>query len=391
MAGHELGKAFKFLKTLKFFFVLSALGSLLVLASLMLVLHEGLLEFSTAAWVIAIYAISASIQIAGIFQLYFRPFFWAVVLASMTTLNRAVDIANSSMTLVPIVLYGGWALFFWLMTLPTARVRRLMDAHPDLSIIQNLTGGPSRRSSSDRKAMRRKLAFAEGKARNRSLVAAVGIMTVSFGFTGYVYFENSIPAFQPVWDRFEAEWRAGHLDRVVGFADAEEKSEMREWLTAVREHRDWRMDWPLPVALDHGAVHEGQQGEGRITVLGATDAGHMSWTWRASKRKWRLTSVSIPDPPFDLVAASWVDHWDRSDFEGLAGLFLAPDKGKSGLRRLANKREWDELPETRTSTMEESGVGFRLLEQQTWGGLVLTRWRLEQDHWKVITIKPPPL
>ncbi len=389
-ATRELTKAFKFLKILRLWFLLNVVINGIVLAFIPFTFALDGFDPNLGMLALTIQLGTTSLMVIGLFQVFFRPFLWSVVLASMVTLSRAYAIVNSDYNMVVAVLSVVWALMFWALVIPTARVRKLIDANPDLYIAKRITGASGRKRSSS-VTSKEAMQLAEKKAWRNALVTVgiVAVATISASFA--MYQDNKIPNFEDSWAQFHSDWSSGNVDQVSQWFRESSRGSERARLEAISTNREWGSNWPS--LQDHekefGFVEAEGQAPKSVVLQANLSDGIASLNWRAANGSWKITNLELPDPDFETIAAAWVTAWNASDFDRLSHFFLNNEKMKRSLRSMADRRDWVSLPVVRKQTIDDSRDGYRSVYLQTDQGEILVGWTLDLDQWTASKIKPP--
>ena len=388
-ASRELNKAMKFLKILRLWFLLSIIfqGFILALSPFMFAASE-VIDAQTASLVIAIRLATTALMIIGFFQVNFRPFVWAVVLASMVTLTRAYDIVATEYNMIVTVLSVAWALLFWALVVPTARIRRLVEENPDLAVSKRITGSRARRGGkiSPQQALKQ----AEKQAWRKALITVSVVAVAVIGASFALYSDNKVPAFEDTWAEFNADWQKGDVDQVAAWFSASQRSSERAKLEAVRENRNWGSSWPS--LADHEKDVYKSEASGIPTsasVEAVVSGGTAKLDFRASEGSWTLRSLELPDPDFEPTLLDWKRAWAGSNYDAMAGFFKDTGKMERYFPGMAKRQDWETLPRITETNIVKDRAGYRTVYFKTIDGEVRVKFKLDMDRWIAFNFKPP--
>ena len=387
-ASRELVKAFGILKTLRIFFVLSFLGSILTLLIGLLAFDVIDLSYGTFVVVFGIEAVSAAVMLMGARMILFRPFFWSVVLASLVTLTRAIAVATHDFQTTYLVIGVIWSGLFWFFVPTASRVRRLIAENPDLHIARLMHGVSTRRSHEEGTDFEEVHHTAERRAQKKSYVLSGVVLGISIaGFTA-IGVDNYLPSFGSSWDDFMDDWSHGRLEEVVSYFPESQRSRERHRLEIVSTNRGWGSSWPVPEEEEH-LYSSSEASSGHRQVVEASMAGgDISWSWSAPENAWQLNELKIPAPDFASTETEWLAAWNDDDIDRLAEMFENPESSQRSLSSMARRRDWDSLPPSTDSDVQGGGERMEII-LRTSEGAVLVRFRVKDDAWIVSSVKPP--
>lgn len=389
-ASRELAKAFKFLKILRTWFMLNVIlhGLLLLLIPFAFANPETVP--SETALALAVHLGSTALMLLGFFQVYYRPFVWAVVLACMVTLSRGYTVVVSDYNMIITVISVVWALAFWALVVPTARVRTLMEKHPDLTITKRITGSRARRGG--KISPQQALKEAEAKAWKHGLISVAVIAVVTIGASFALYQDSRMPDFETTWAQFHSDWQKGDVDKVSQWFGESSRSTQRAKLEAASENRNWGRSWPSLQDYEKDVNVTDASGSARsVTIEAVTSGGEVRLDFHAIDGNWNISRLKLPDPDFEPTLIEWKRAWNASNFDKLATFYLNSEKMKKSLPRIAERRNWEALPRITNTVIDDDRTGVRTVYFATDEGEVKVGFKLEMDQWIAYTIKPPSI
>jgi len=389
-ASRELSNALKFMKILRLWFGLNVIFHGLILAfSPFLFVGPGIIDTQFALLMLAINLATFSLMVIGYFQVNYRPFVWAVVLASIVTLSRGHGVISSEYNTVVTVVSVVWALLFWALVVPTARVRSLIENNPDLTIAKRITGSRSTRGG--KVSPQQALKQAEQRAWRKAGMTVAVVSVVVLGSSFAMYKVNKTPPFEDTWAEFQEDWQRGDIESVSQWFSESNRNTQQAELQAARENRQWGRNWPSLSDHEKDVYTSEVTGEPNSAIVEAVVAdGTVRYDWGASNGNWHLRSIELPAPEFEPVLIDWKRAWAASDFDRLAGFFVNTEKMKRSLRSIASRRDWEKLPAITDTRVDDAQDGFRSVYFTTELGEVRVDFRLTMDAWAANRIKPPP-
>lgn len=387
-ASRELVKAFGVLKTLRIFFVLSFLGSILTLLVGLLAFDVIDLAYGTFVVVFGIEALSAAVMLMGARMILFRPFFWSVVLASLVTLTRAIAVVTHDFQMTYLVIGVIWAGLFWFFVPMASRVRRLIADNPDLHIARLMHGVSTRRANEEGTDFEEAHRLAERRAQKKSYVFSGVVLGISItGFT-MIGVDNYLPSFDSSWEDFKDDWSHGRLEEVVEYFPESQRKRERHRLEIISTNRGWGASWPVPEEEEHLYSSSEANASHRQIVEASLASGEFSWSWSAPENAWQLNELKIPAPDFASAETEWLAAWNDDDIDRLAEMFENPESSSRSLSSMARRRDWDSLPPSTDSDVQGGGERMEII-LRTSEGAVLVRFRVKDDAWVVSSVKPP--
>jgi hypothetical protein len=328
-------------------------------------------------------------QVVGFRQARVQPFLWAVVAASLATVNLAVQLLGADVRWQALVLPGLFVVLLWCLVPPTARVRRLLAEHPDLYAAHKLHGTEKRRHASRGAPERSLEQFEQAKARTAraSLLWAAAIV-LAVGLAAFASWSSGERRrIEPLVIAFEQAWAAGDSAALAELAPSGQAAARRALLDAMVEAHGWGARWP---SLGEAGIERGETQAQVAWPLG-DDSVVSNWTF--GDGSWRLSALRLPLPPLDGPVERLVAAWNARDVAALAALY-PPDKRDSAsasIARVVERRawgeDWPELLDAEAAPRRESGatVTFRVA-----GDRLVTRWDFREEHgWCLTSLNLP--
>jgi double zinc ribbon protein len=390
-AAGELTRAFKFVKILRTWFMLNVAFHLLLTITAILSFGTDKIPIELSVIFLAINVGTTALMLVGYFQVLFRPFLWAVVLACLVTLTRAIGVISTDYSPWAIGFGAVWSLLFWALVVPTARIRKLMEANPDLHIAKRIAGGGrhSHSNRSSKESSQRIFKAAEKRAWRASLIGAAFIVTASVGSSYFLYASERTPSFDGVWVDFEADWRNSDVDQVALWFRRDDRDIEKHKLQTAVENRQWGRSWPKFENSEIRVIDTASPTNFAAVVEVDFNDGTAQLKWRASEGSWHLTGIQFPDPDFSASSQAWDHAWNQSDYKTLSEFFKQSSKMERALPKMAERRGWQTLPRIEGARIDDSRVGQRWVYLDTAQGEVRVRWEVQDDQWMAASIKPP--
>jgi len=376
----ELNRAMKSVRALRAFFVLNALLHLAMTAIALTGFTDSGGDRSIYIVVLGVQASMAAIMLAGVFLVMHQPAVWALVMACLVTMSRALAAWSADWNFGVLGLGAFWALAFWALVAPAARAKRLMDENPDLAAAKKLQRDRPR------------------AVRNASL-AGGGVLLVSVSLAFFLHLGSAAKPLQPVWTTFVEDWNAGRNARVLETIEYGMSEPVRENFEIEMQARGWTGALPRldeQEALEANALFElysvDVRSSGSETILVATDAGdfEFEWDYRPDEHEWVLTQLRWPRAEFkDVIIQSLTGAWANHDLALLAGMFRDPERAERSLQRSFERRGWErEFPSVVSTSQEESSRGV-FVYLKTDAGEMRFEFIRELGKWKISRFKLP--
>ena len=386
-AGVELKRARKSISFIRFLFGMNALFAALYL----LVSYQGMIEsdvtaFGPEIWIGLILLTGLlAFSVVGFVRVTLEPFVWAVLLASLSTLERVLELLAREFNLIGIV----WTIVIWCFVPATIGLRRILREHPDHYGVQSLQGTHREARSLKRKGGRigKQDAAALARLSRKRLAArtavALAVVVGGSGALAGVSLASRPTTAEPFLDALVAEWNAGDVAALAARFAAVDNNAAENF----ERLRSGPRAGALPT-LGEPVVEtiEGPKGlrEWR------TDAGRVIFEVERVEGNWLIERFLPPVPPFGDLSDAFRSAWNANDVEGVAALYEESSREKllRSLPRTFTRRGWvdeegrPELPELaeprlygdrgiRRDFAYDSEVGefestFRIGEDGTW-------------------------
>jgi hypothetical protein len=308
LAGRELGKALRAIQAVRMFYVANAMVSGIFLAMFLFAFAAGNVEADNetlANVLVAFYSGFLLVCLIGIWQVVAQPFFWSVLIASIWTLLKAIDLAIYGPASL-LSLGTLWTAGTWVAVAATAPVRRLLREYPDLRISKRLKGQrPSVQRGDVVTRAKEKARESRARDRRQRLVfgaIAAGLMIAVFA--GLQYWQSagsgssrstaSPPPLEPVIDLFATAWNDGGLDEVTRFFPETSRQKLGRQFGAVLTKRGWDERRP---EIGPATIVASSRRRRKAThpISGSADA-QLTTIWEAQGGTWVLVSVRPPKP-----------------------------------------------------------------------------------------------
>jgi hypothetical protein len=318
-------------------------------------------------------------MLMGAIHVLFRPFPWTVAVAVLASLVTVAHLLGPNPLDLAVLFSAAWAAVFWVATVPTLRLARLIEEHTDLYITLHASRATKRslqgRSAKERhqrllRAMRR----ASRRAWRMSAVAALAVVLASALGTWLVVTRVRPPLLRPVLIELKSAWDAGRLDEVAARFPARTRQVAAARLAGTAEGH-WGS---APPALGEPTITDGK---GTARVDYSVGGVAMTTHWTIEQQRWWLTELELPPPPFEPVLERFRAGWRASDPRAIAALYPEEHRAAmfASIRDLAARRGWATFPaivDTQVTGADETDrlVAFVLPE-----GRVNTEWLLRGD------------
>ncbi|MBI1853750.1 MAG: hypothetical protein HYR85_25725 [Planctomycetes bacterium] len=265
------------------------------------------LEDSGPIWLGASLAAAALVVfVVGAWKIVEQPFLWSVLMASITTLNVVVSIAERGFTLGTL-----WGISFtaatWIAVTYASRVRELMREFPDLWISRKLKG---ERLHLDRDKLAARVNPRAVEARRRAarrnvLVYCSGVIVFSAVIgLAYVWSKGNersvsaapatLPAFEPVAAKFIETWNASKVDEIHPFFQGRYQELRRRQLKAIFARRKWDQKLPT-IAWPTVSAPKDPRFRTVFPFAGQPAAMCLTTTWAVHDGAWILDTLKFPD------------------------------------------------------------------------------------------------
>lgn len=386
-ASKELSKALGFLKTLRVFFRLGVFFALVGILGGLLILGDNSLPLGMSLLVLSIQIATACVMLVGAKLIFFQPFLWSLIYASLVTLNGALRAIGTDFHLGWTLGSLIWALVFWAFVPRAARAQRLMEENPDLAAVRQMTG-VLRRGDATEEDYAAANHVAGQRARKKAFAWAGGLATSAVAIAFLVINQSYRPPFDGTWRSFQTDWEGGHLEDVVAYFPKDQQEEERKRLEAVVASRGWDSAWPQPEDPEMLYEPVRSRQEERQVVEASFAGEDVSLTWIAEGKDWLLVDLDLPAPPFDDTEKAWIEAWEADDVAAIGNLFENPARASGNLRRLMERRDWEQLPAIRDGSLNGGGA-YREIRLDTSVGVFMIRFKLIDDRWLATSIKPP--
>ena len=257
-------------------------------------------EAEEATWLMIVSsALLCAISLGGALRVGKEPLVWGIALAAICSLNLAVILIASDWR-VPFV-ESVFALFSWTAIAPLAKAQRLLRAHGDLRIAQQIRGEfrAEKVAESELGRRARERTRRERKQKWQRIGAVVGVLVL--GIVALIWAVNRRPAAraQPIpfvaakppaaidarLASFESAWNRGDLDAVAGFYAGDERAAYLASVESFLARQGWSTRLP---AL--ARIRLEQPYAGRARAVYALPDGEFSVDWRWQDPEWVLRS-----------------------------------------------------------------------------------------------------
>jgi len=226
------------------------------------------------------------------------------------------------------------------------------------------------------------------RARKKAFAWAGGLATSAAAIAFLVINQSYRPPFDGTWRSFQTDWEGGHLEDVVAYFPKDQQEEERKRLEAVVASRGWDSAWPQPEDPEMLYEPVRSRQEERQVVEASFAGEDVSLTWIAEGKDWLLVDLDLPAPPFDDTEKAWIEAWEADDVDAIGNLFENPARASGNLRRLMERRDWEQLPAIRDGSLNGGGA-YREIRLDTSVGVFMIRFKLIDDRWLATSIKPP--
>ncbi len=384
-ARREFGKVKKIIPTLMVLYLLSALGSavLLVLISFAAIaitipMHLTVLTFA-----------NMTVNLGAAIRVRKKPHVWALMSAIVMTLYVLSDIVGGDGSPLRLVFDVFWAACFWAAVGYAARYEKVLADYPQLAQGRIPRGRPA---SARREGGRRRRARRSGVPESAvfGCVAAAGLLL------GFVFHSTSVGGKAPEFlaERIQEEWAAGDLDALASHVPSDRRDAFLRKLKKGLTRRGW-LDRRPP--LQEGIVDLNRLGEGRLSIsFPLRNENPVRTDWRLDGSRWRLRDIDLPSVevkvPLDGVVDQFIAAWNGGDAADIASL-SPPDKvdrQTKALGRIFGRRGWDarrptvERPRILAPHDGRATVVFDLEDES-----LTTKWRFDGSAWRLSGIRFP--
>lgn len=306
-----------------------------------------------------------------------KPFFWALIVAALQTVDVALGVLVGSPSIFGILL----AVLYWGGVAAVAPVERIIEEHPDLAGARRFRGEVKKRSGTVR-------ARHQGRKKGEwgPRLIAIGGVAALLAVLGVGYsMSQRKPGVDDTIESFLVDWRESGLPELAEYFEPDEREAYRDAFVLDTEVRGWTSSAPGPGR----EVDRVPRGEGAVSVShafeGAVATSHWQYDTRAGE--WYLKRLDLPAGQIvdRLIAA-----WNRGDVDAVARFFRAPYKGESALASLARRHGWDPLPEIVDPEIERASDTRTFVRFQTPRGPARLSIRRGAERWYLSSVKPPP-
>lgn len=328
-----------------------------------------------------------ALMVAGAVFVVRAPLAWSVVAACLYTLDVAILVVTGGGA-VALAVKGLMALACWAAVAQSARVQKLMAAHPDLQIVRRRIGVDRQVRGGISEAERR-----HQKTRKREAVRSwlrwSGLLPYTGGATGVaavvLWLLLRPPSVEPSVERFAQLWNSGDtvtLAQLLADADA-----VRGELT----RRGW--DRSPPGLTTAQIEQQGDIAHAAFTLAGASD--RVVAHWERSPRDWALRRVEFPDVEAGELERGLEAFQRAWEGEGLGELMMLltgelRDKRSDSIRRVLEHRQWaDRRPGLGRVRVHSNRNGHARVTWAVDGGELTVRFEWWHPQWRVAGFSLP--
>lgn len=327
----------------------------------------------------------------GAFQTLFRPFVWTLAGASLLSIVAVTHLIVSEPLGFLVLWNASWAVVFWVATVPTLRIRKLIEDNTDLYIAHHASRHTLRslEAYSARDRHERLLDVMRKAARRswRISAAAGGAVCLASAVGTYTVHAKLRPEqLSRALDGFQAAWNDSDLEAIAEFFPPMIRARQSVWLAGVTGEYAWTDSLPR--------LNGGQRRQDDDDVWVDYELGdlRMSTSWALDGRKWVLIGIELPQPPIEAALERFRRAWRSSDPKAIAAFFPADyqERMRGSIETAVDRRGWTSFPpilETRLDESDEKGVPVTLSLE---GGELTTRWLFRGDgRWGLQSLKFP--
>lgn len=324
-----------------------------------------------------------AIYLTGTLRVLREPFFWAILMAGLATLDLCARLLWTEGSWIPLGIRTFLTVSLWAGVAQAARLHRLMEEHPEFRLV--------RRRDQD-KLDRSELVARMRDERRRTLpmrLALVGFaLALPFLAWGLFRVVLAPPGPAATIAEFRAAWNGG-TDTEVGafFADGGSGTGAGVLYEQFRR-RGWGEQ--RPQAGEPDVRHE----EGRAAATFPLGSARLETRWGLEGRTWRLFAVELPEfeaPPLDATLERFATLWRDGSVAELASMGDAQARDWHGsCQRLLERKGWLERrpalgePRIRSSSPFSARAAF-----PTTGGDVVVSFEYRAPRWWLSGLRLP--
>jgi hypothetical protein len=302
LVNRELGRAYRTAQAVRAFYV----ACLVVIAVRLALLVWVIASEPDLAADLAILTGAATLDLVlfltGYLRILRNPFFWTVLVASVTTLNFAIGIVDYG-ALGFFNLAGLFTVALWAAVPATARVRKLMKKYPDLWVVARRFRGERSRAPRGAVSAHARQRGREARTETLRKAALFGGIPAVLLIAAFVLYRNATrppsieditPALMETTARFAESWNRSDTYEIASYFQPSSRDRMHRAIGSRVKRRGWEGSHPPvePPRLDRVS---GTTARVLFLPRGGNFIEPLKTVWKYRDGHWDLTSIRYPE------------------------------------------------------------------------------------------------
>lgn len=352
-ASSEFARASKLLNLLRLLFLWHFAFNLVVVVVGSFALLDPSVSAGPLFLGLAIFAVSAALNLAGAMLIRHQPLLWSLLSAALTTLTAALRVheyytEDKHRFLLTIVMGGSvaWVLLMWWIVFAASKVQRLRRRHPDLYAAHLLTGtvAPRARAGSSAESENERSTRIQDHARRRAVRSAVisagTVLGLSVLLAGGVYAGMRPAPLAEASARFCEAWQARDIDAIAQMCVKPSQEEVRGALQRLVAVRGWTRAWPTIQDIEPDAAQGSAIGGATEYELSGDE--QVTVRWRLASSAWKIEGLTLPGPSAQARIEEFVRAWKSGELAEVLALYPEPlrEERTRGVERVLERLGW---------------------------------------------------